>query len=100
VRAGINLGRFTESNFWYNSTTHKIYLANIEPEILDYDINPWPAAYFSINSWLNDYAYRITISPWYFVLGTALALLIAALTTGYQSLKAAQQNPIESLKYE
>lgn len=60
----------------------------------------WPAAYFSINSWLNDYAYRITISPWYFVLGTALALIIAALTTGYQSLKAAQQNPIESLKYE
>lgn len=41
VRAGINLGRFTESNFWYNSTTHKICLANIEPEILDYDINPW-----------------------------------------------------------
>jgi len=41
VRAGINFGRFTESNFWYNSTTHKIYLANIEPEILDYDINPW-----------------------------------------------------------
>lgn len=41
VRAGIDFGSFTDRNFWYNSNTHKIYLFNIEPKILDYDINPW-----------------------------------------------------------
>jgi len=41
VKAGIDFGTFTERNFWYNSNTHKIYLYNVEPKILDYDINPW-----------------------------------------------------------
>jgi putative ABC transport system permease protein len=60
----------------------------------------WPMGYFVMNRWLQNFAYRINIEVWTFVLSAALALIIALLTVSYQSLKAAFANPADSLRYE
>ncbi len=60
----------------------------------------WPLAYFAMNKWLADFAYRAEIGVWPFVLSAVLALAIAMATVSYQSLKAATANPIDSLRYE
>lgn len=60
----------------------------------------WPAAYFFIKDWLNDFAYRINISVFYFILSALITLIIALLTIGYHTIKAARANPVESLRYE
>lgn len=64
------------------------------------NIIAWPIAYFAMNRWLQDFAYRIEISWWVFVLAGGLALLIVLLTVCYQAIKAATANPVESLRYE
>lgn len=60
----------------------------------------WPIAFFSMNRWLQDFAYRIDLGPGIFVLGGALALLITLLTVSSQALKAALSNPVDALRYE
>jgi putative ABC transport system permease protein len=60
----------------------------------------WPAAYFAINKWLQNFAYRIEIGWWVFALAGGLALLIALLTVSTQAIKAALANPVEALRYE
>jgi putative ABC transport system permease protein len=60
----------------------------------------WPMAYFAMNKWLQDFAYRIEIGWWMFVLAGGLALLIALLTVSTQAIKAALANPVEALRYE
>ncbi len=59
-----------------------------------------PVAYVLIQSWLENYAQRIELDWWLFVLPVAFILLIALLTVGSQTLKAAIANPIASLKNE
>ncbi|MGH7456126.1 MAG: ABC transporter permease, partial [bacterium] len=60
----------------------------------------WPIAYFAINRWLQNFAYRIDINWWVFALSGGLALLIALLTESTQAIKAALANPVDSLRYE
>jgi len=60
----------------------------------------WPIAYFLMQKWLQNFAFRISIGIGSFLLAASFALLIALLTVSYQSLKAALANPIESLRYE
>jgi len=57
-------------------------------------------AYYVMNMWLNDFANRIDISIWVFVVSGVMAFVIAWLTVSYQSLKAARVNPVKSLRYE
>jgi putative ABC transport system permease protein len=64
------------------------------------NIIAWPVAYFVMNKWLQDFAYRIDISWWIFVLSGGIALVIALLTVSFQAVKAATANPIEALRYE
>jgi putative ABC transport system permease protein len=64
------------------------------------NIIAWPAAYYIMNSWLQDFAYRINLSLTVFLFSGLLALLIALATVSYQAIKAAIANPVESLKYE
>jgi putative ABC transport system permease protein len=59
-----------------------------------------PAGYFFMNSWLQDFAYRIEINLWIFVFVGLLALAIALLTVSVQSFRAAVINPAESMKSE
>ncbi|MGC4035869.1 MAG: ABC transporter permease [Chitinophagaceae bacterium] len=60
----------------------------------------WPLAWFAVNRWLQDYAYRIPISWWVFVLAGAMACLIALVTISFQAIKAATANPVKSLRTE
>jgi putative ABC transport system permease protein len=60
----------------------------------------WPVAYFALAGWLHRFAYREGIGIETFVLSTALALLIAMATVGWQTVRAATVNPVESLRDE
>jgi putative ABC transport system permease protein len=60
----------------------------------------WPLAWWGIHQWLNNYAYRIDIQPWLFVIPALLVLFIALLTVSTQTWKAARQNPVKALRYE
>jgi putative ABC transport system permease protein len=59
-----------------------------------------PISYYFIHTWLKNYAYRTTISWWIFILAGIIALMIALITVGWQSWKAANRNPVEALRYE
>jgi len=60
----------------------------------------WPLAWFAVNRWLQDFAYRINMSPWIFLLAGLLAVLIALITVSFQAIKAALMNPVKSLRSE
>ena len=60
----------------------------------------WPLAYFASQLWLQDFAYRIDVSIWYFLLSSLLATGIALLTISSTTIKAALTNPVESLRTE
>ena len=64
------------------------------------NIIAWPVAYFIMNRWLENFAYRTKIGVGTFFLSSGLALVIALLTVSYQCLKAARFNPVDALKYE
>ncbi len=59
-----------------------------------------PIAYYSMNKWLENFAYKTSLSWWIFGLAGFLALAIALLTVSWQSWRAASRNPVESLRYE
>ncbi|MFZ5517869.1 MAG: ABC transporter permease [Candidatus Zhuqueibacterota bacterium] len=59
-----------------------------------------PIAFFIVRMWLQHYAFRIHISPLVFLLATLGTLVIAFLTVSYQTIRTAQTNPVDALKYE
>jgi putative ABC transport system permease protein len=59
-----------------------------------------PVAYFTMESWLTNYPYRISLQWFLFILPALLILVIAAVTISFQILKTARTNPAKSLKYE
>jgi len=60
----------------------------------------FPIAWWAMHRWLNDFAYRVNIGWWVFVVAGVVALLIALLTISFQSVKAAIANPAKSLRTE
>jgi putative ABC transport system permease protein len=60
----------------------------------------WPLAWYTIHRWLEDYAYRIAISWWVFVLAGILAMTIALVTVSILAFRAAVANPVNSLRSE
>jgi putative ABC transport system permease protein len=60
----------------------------------------WPIAYFIINKWLQNFAYRIGLTIWPFLSAGGLALVIALLTVSWQTIRAAMANPVKALRYE
>ncbi|TKG94044.1 FtsX-like permease family protein [Puteibacter caeruleilacunae] len=59
-----------------------------------------PIAYYAMNKWLENFAYKTELSWWIFALAGVLALGIALLTVSWQSWRAATRNPVEALRYE
>ncbi|MBC7743963.1 MAG: FtsX-like permease family protein, partial [Flavobacterium sp.] len=59
-----------------------------------------PLAWLGMNKWLENFAYRTAISWWVFGLGISVMLLIAMITLGFQTIKAALANPVKSLRTE
>ncbi len=59
-----------------------------------------PAAYYFMQRWLENFAYKTTLSWWIFAVAGLASLFVALLTVSWQSLRAASRNPVEALKYE
>ncbi|OJY92166.1 MAG: cell division protein FtsX [Sphingobacteriales bacterium 40-81] len=60
----------------------------------------FPLAWWSMKNWLQDFAYRINISWWVFVIAGVIAIFIALITVSFQAIKAAMANPVKSLRTE
>jgi len=60
----------------------------------------FPAAWFVMNNWLQDFAYRINISWWIFIMAGVIAACIALFTISFLAIKAAIANPVKSLRAE
>ena len=60
----------------------------------------FPIAWFGMNKWLEDFAYRVNIGWWIFCTAGLLAVLIALITVSFQAIKAAIANPVKSLRTE
>ena len=64
------------------------------------NIIAWPFAYYFMNKWLQEFAYRININWWIFTFAGCIVLIIALLTVSILAIKAATANPVKSLRYE
>jgi len=60
----------------------------------------FPAAWYIMYNWLQDFTYRISIQPWVFILAAIAAVGIALATISFQTLKAALRNPVKTLRTE
>ena len=60
----------------------------------------WPLAWYGMNAWLGDFAYRVDIGWWVFALAGGVALLTALLTVSWQAVRTALANPVQALRYE
>ena len=68
--------------------------------ILVANLVAWPIAWYALNQWLQNFAYRTSLSWWIFIVAGMSVLTIALFTMTWQTLRAARTNPIDSLKYE
>src|SRR4051812_24698251 len=59
-----------------------------------------PIAWYGMYQWLQNFAYRISLGLWAFLLAGLLAVIIAFLTVSFQAIKAAVTNPVKSLRTE
>jgi putative ABC transport system permease protein len=59
-----------------------------------------PIAWYTMNKWLQDFAYKVNIGWTVFLLAGIIAIFIAVLTISFQSIKAALANPVRSLRSE
>jgi len=64
------------------------------------NIVAWPAAYFLMKRWLQDFVYKADLSPLIFIITGILSLMIAVLTVSFQATRAARAKPVDSLRYE
>jgi putative ABC transport system permease protein len=60
----------------------------------------FPVAWWAMNKWLADFAYRTSISWWVFAVAAIVSLVIALVTISTQAIKAAMMNPVKSLRTE
>jgi putative ABC transport system permease protein len=60
----------------------------------------FPIAWWGMHKWLQDFAYRVSISWWVFAFAAGMAIMIALLTISFQAIKAAVANPVKSLRTE
>jgi putative ABC transport system permease protein len=77
-----------------------LMLWRISVPVLAANLVAWPVAYYYMRQWLEHYAYRITLSPVYFLLAGAAALLIACATVYANTLRLARTSPVHALRYE
>jgi putative ABC transport system permease protein len=59
-----------------------------------------PIAWWAMHEWLQEFAYRISISWWMFLFGLMVAIVVALITISFQAIKAAIANPVKSLRTE
>lgn len=73
---------------------------NFTKWVLIANIIAWPVAWFAMNKWLQNFAYKVEIEIVLFIFAGLLSMVIALLTVSYQAVKAAVANPAQALRYE
>ena len=68
--------------------------------VLIANIVAWPIAYFVVTRWLSQFDDRIAMSPWFFIAGSGLSLVIAVATVGGLAWSSASVSPGKALRYE
>ena len=68
--------------------------------VLIASIIAFPVAWYAVSHWLQDFAYRVNIHWWVFILSAILAMVVALATVSFQAIKAALANPVKSLRSE
>jgi len=68
--------------------------------VLIANVIAWPAGYFVMKHWLQEFEYKTSLSWWIFIQASILALIIANLTVAFKTAKAARQNPSDILRFE
>ena len=64
------------------------------------NILAWPAAYYFMSQWLENFAYRIDMTVWPFVGAAVISILLGWFSVSFQTIRAAMTNPVEALRYE
>ncbi|HEY4029715.1 MAG TPA: FtsX-like permease family protein [Caulobacteraceae bacterium] len=77
-----------------------LLLTSFTPPVLWANLIAWPVSWWSMDRWLSGFAYRIPLSPWFFLAASAAALAIAAATVAAHAVRAARAKPVEALRYE
>jgi putative ABC transport system permease protein len=77
-----------------------MFVKNMAVLVVSANVMAWPLAYFVIQKWLQNYAYRDELSLWAFVLAFVGSLAAALVTISFQSFKAAFKNPADVLRTE
>jgi len=78
----------------------KLLTADFTKWVLVANVLAIPIAWYAMDKWLQNFAYRTSMSVWIFIFSGFITLVIALLTIGTQTIKAANMNPVETLKYE
>lgn len=78
----------------------KLFLWQFTKPVIVANFVAWPIAWLSMTNWLNEFAYRIDLMIWPFLIAASFALLLAWFTVGTQAYKVALLNPIKALRYE
>ena len=110
------MGIFAMSIFYNQQKTKEIGIRKVNGatvleivKMLNKDFVKWiaiafvvavPIAYYAMTKWLENFAYRIELSWWYFALAGLIALIIALVTVSWNTFVSARKNPVKSLKYE
>ena len=68
--------------------------------VLAANVIAWPAVYFAMQLWLQNFAYRVNLGMGPFLTAAGLSLSLTMLTISFQAIKTATANPIDSLRYE
>jgi len=68
--------------------------------ILEANLIAWPVAWWFMNNWLQEFAYRSILQPFTFMLAAGITAGIALLTVSLQTIKAALTDPVRALRYE
>ncbi|UCC79697.1 MAG: FtsX-like permease family protein, partial [Candidatus Zixiibacteriota bacterium] len=77
-----------------------LLIRELVSRVLMANVIAWPIAYYVMNRWLQEFAYRTSINPVVFVISGAMSLVVAIATVSYQAVRAARANPVVSLKCE
>jgi putative ABC transport system permease protein len=78
----------------------RLFTGEFSKLVLLANVIAWPAAYFLMQRWLENFAYRIDMSVLVFAGSALSAFVVALLTVGLVSARAASVNPVYSLRYE
>lgn len=82
------------------SVKHIIYKLSVSFTlwVLLANLIAWPIAYLTMENWLNNFAFRVNIYWWIFALAALISISIALLTVGFQTLRSARKNPIDTIR--